>query len=240
MVEQAITFAGRRLKLAVCDEADQSIINEIFKWREYRAAEAIIKEAATAIIDGGAHHGFFTLYARALNPRVHILAVEPATANQRELRRQLEQNRVDRVTVVAGAIAGSPGPRYLLAAADSHNHALAPATSAQSGQPLLPGEKVLAYSFSELLRQHNWSRVDLLKLDIEGGEWEVINSLREEDYRQLGALIFEHHSNPRHPAGELVVKLREAGFSVQRFPSRFDKNLGFIWARNKRRTQGLS
>ncbi len=62
-----LKFNGEIFHLSIRDEADNSVMREIFKLREYRAAEAIIKESADVILDVGAHVGFFVLYARALN-----------------------------------------------------------------------------------------------------------------------------------------------------------------------------
>ena len=66
-------------------------------------------------------------------------------------------------------------------------------------------------------------------MDIEGAEEEIIHSLTPSDYAKIEAIIMEYH-NP-HTAKKLESILRENRFKVQIFPSRFDKKMGFLFAR---------
>jgi hypothetical protein len=45
MNQTEIIFNNKRLQGRWRDEADESVWAEIFKWREYRAADAVIKKA---------------------------------------------------------------------------------------------------------------------------------------------------------------------------------------------------
>ena len=81
MNERNFVFNGQSLRLSVRDDADESVVNEIFKFREYRRAEEVIAGAKDPIIDAGAHAGFFCAYARTFNNKVKIYAVEPEENN---------------------------------------------------------------------------------------------------------------------------------------------------------------
>ena len=72
-----VKLGGNSWQARLRDEADQSVFNEIFKLGEYRSADEAIKNAKDAIVDVGAHAGFFSMYCRALNKKVKIFAVEP-------------------------------------------------------------------------------------------------------------------------------------------------------------------
>lgn len=69
---------------------------------------------------------------------------------------------------------------------------------------------------SEIMRSNNHSRIHLLKLDIEGAEYDVIDSIIE-DKLPIGILCVEFHPGP---AGELdivqaaVEKLEDNGYAV--------------------------
>ena len=55
-------------------------------------------------------------------------------------------------------------------------------------------------------------RIDLLKLDIEGAEYEVLPTL---DLRELGVKVFAvqlHHNGSVRQARALVARLREQGY----------------------------
>ena len=54
-----IKFRDQEIVVSPRDEVDVSVMREIFKLREYKAAETIIAEAEAPILDVGSHAGFF-------------------------------------------------------------------------------------------------------------------------------------------------------------------------------------
>lgn len=220
-------FGAKSWRIFLRDEADRSVFNEIFKLREYRSAEEAIRNAEDPIIDAGAHAGFFTLYCKALNPKVKIFAIEPEPGNFSALKRHLEENKIKNVKIVRAALAGQSGQRSLLISPDSHNHKLAEIEN--SGDQKV---EVTAYSFADFLKKNKIKNVSLLKMDIEGGEFEVIKSLSAKDLSMVNFVILEYHNKQRR--AELEQKLRENKFGAQVFPSKFDKTMGFLFAKNKR------
>jgi len=226
MEPTVIKFAGSEFKLFPRVGADVSVMREIFKLREYRVVEEIIKSASEPILDAGAHAGFFCLYCRALNPKVKIIALEPEENNLKLLEKHLKENRTKGVQVVAGALASETGDRELTISDDSHNHYL----SSESESGVL----VRAFSLSDLGRTQKVQRFALIKMDIEGAEFEVFNNLKSEDYHLFKSVILEYHNSRSNDYKEIEIKLRENGFGVQIFPSKFDKTMGFIFGKNKR------
>ena len=220
---------GRELKLQIRDEADDSVVGEIFREHEYRIVESIIASASDPILDIGAHAGFFTLYARTLNPTVRIVAVEPEPGNFELLEKHLEENEIVNVDVIKAALAAKTGNRMLKIARDSHNHRLSAIGRSDSGGESI---SVYTYSLSDLLKKCIINKVSLLKMDIEGGEFEVFESLSPEILSKVDCLILEYHQKSGD-FREIETLLRESKFAVQVFPSRFDKKMGFIFARNK-------
>ena len=239
--------------LYIRDEADESVFNEIFKLHEYRIADEVIKNAKHPIVDVGAHAGFFTMHARAVNEQVKIFAIEPETKNLEFLHRHLTENKIIGVKIIEAALAESSGPRKLVIAPDSHNHTLAAAVIPDlfAGQADLIGNPggdkpnsdfggndnmrvtVDTASFSDLLKQYKIKKVSLIKMDIEGGEYEVFEGMSEADLSVVNYLILEYHEG-REKSKKIEDKLRVNGFAVQVFPSKFDKTMGFIFAHNKR------
>lgn len=223
------------------DEADQSVFNEIFKLHEYRSADEVIKVAKNPIIDVGAHAGFFTMYCRSLNKKVKIYSVEPEANNLKLFKQHLEENEISGVKVVAGALAKETGKRELIIADDSHNHKLAGFVSSDGMFPDFVDsegntEKTVvaeAFSFTDFCQKNKIKKISLLKMDIEGGEYEVFDGMSVKDFAMVNFIILEYHIKDNEHK-YLAEKLRINGFGVQMFPSRFDKKMGFIWANNKR------
>jgi FkbM family methyltransferase len=216
------------------DEADRSVFNEIFKLKEYRSAEIAIKNAKYAIVDAGAHVGFFTMYCRSLNKKAKIYAVEPETNNLKLLKRHFDENKISGVKVIAGALAFQTEERKLALSADSHNHRLSPI-----GDNIDKQISVQAFSLADFCQQNKIKKISLLKMDIEGGEHELFDGMSEADLSVVNFIILEYHTISNQQVSRLShkqieEKLRANGFGVQIFPSHFDKTMGFVWANNKR------
>ncbi|MFA6528604.1 MAG: FkbM family methyltransferase [Candidatus Gracilibacteria bacterium] len=218
MEKISLNFANRTLTLAIRDEADQSVMREIFKFGEYRIAEPTIK-TAKIIIDAGAHAGFFTMYARALNKTAKIIAIEPEKANIEALEHHLKTNPITGVKIIKKALANKTEKRDFFISKDSHNHSF---TQTHNSTPT----EVDSINLRDIIKQ---DKISLLKMDIEGAEEEIIHSLTKDDYAKIEAIVMEYH-NPR-TIKKLESILRENRFKVQIFPSQFDKKMGFLFAK---------
>ena len=231
LLVKKVRFRGREFTIFLRPDADESVVAEIFEWQDYRAAEAVLGASALPVLDVGAHIGVFTLYARALSPLARIHALEPEAENFALLRRNVAANQLENVKLHQVALAGTTGRGRLLLEADSINHRLARGAD-ESGAA---GERAVAtFRLGDFLDSACIPAVGLLKMDIEGGEYAVLEGLEEPDFARLRHIFLEYHdlSDRRHR--ELDELLRRSGFSVQVFPSQFEKGMGFMLARNKR------
>jgi FkbM family methyltransferase len=225
-------FQNKNYRVNLRGQADASVWAEIFQLREYRLAEEIIKNAQFPIIDAGAQAGFFVLYCRALNDKIRIYALEPEPANALVLAKHLKANHIGEVKIFQQALAGKSGKREFYVSNDTHDHSL-----------IKPGEfkakiTVNALSLSDFLQEHKLNKISLLKMDIEGGEYEVLENLAKADWAKLDNILLEYHDMPNKNHNQLADLIRQNGFSLEIFPSHYDKNLGYMMARNKSITQG--
>ncbi|MFA6105153.1 MAG: FkbM family methyltransferase [Patescibacteria group bacterium] len=222
---------GKSFSVYIRDDADESVAAEIFDKHEYRIADDIIKSATDPIIDIGSHAGFFSLYVRTLNENVPILAIEPEPNNIDQLSRHLKENNIKSIKVVAGAVAADAGRRHLVVSKDSHNHYLLNREDVKTQNSTI----VNTWSLPELLKKSIIDNVSLVKMDIEGGEYEVFEGLKIEDLAKIKAFIIEYHLDGGKKYQVIENNLRVNGFGVQIMPSKFDKKMGFIFAVNKRK-----
>ncbi len=223
-----INFNNQEFQLDLSTEADISVAAEIFKHREYRMADEAIKNADT-ILDVGAHKGFFAAYCAALNPKAEIFCIEPEKNNLTALKNNKKINKLKNVTVVEGALSDRTAQVNLVVTTDSHNHYLD--DIAEEGDVM---QATMAYKFSDLLREYKIKFVSLLKMDIEGGEYAVFDGIDADDFYKIKNIVMEYHNFPDRNYKKIEQQLRENGFGVQVFPSKFDKTMGFIFANNKR------
>lgn len=227
-----VRFRNQRFTIFLRPDADESVVAEIFEWQDYRAAEPLLCASRDPILDVGAHIGVFTLFARALNGAARIYALEPEEENFAFLRRNLAANQLREVKVFQAALGGKTGAGRLLLESDSINHHLARDAGEAAGSA---SQKVSVFRLGDFLRQNQLPTVGLVKMDIEGGEYAVLENMSEEDFARVQNFFLEYHDLSGHRHRELDELLRRQGFGVQIFPSAFEKGMGFLLARNKRR-----
>lgn len=229
METRRIKFSGKPIILQLRDDVDDSVACEIFKHREYRRAEGAIHEAKAAIVDAGAHAGFFTIYCRALNPNVMIYALEPEAENFGTMLKNFGLNSMINVEPLQFALSDKSGTADLLISDDSHNHSLEKVGMFSGGKSV----KVKTLSLSGLAEKFMLKKIDLVKMDIEGGEFDVILKLSDKDFSIVNYFVLEYHNVGAKNHKILEKTLRENHFGVEIFPSKFDKKMGFIFAGNK-------
>lgn len=223
----ALTSNKQTFNVTIRDVADQSVANEIFKFHEYRRAEECIKNARHPILDVGAHAGFFTLWARSFNPIIPIICIEPHPDNILALNKHIIQNNLAFITVVAGALTATSGQRNLGVSRDTHNHKI---ITEKNNKSIV----VQGYPLMQIADKYKVNRFSLVKMDIEGGEYELFNAWGEQEFQKIATLVMEYHDLGAYNSSLIEKVLREHGFGVQKFPSQFDKTMGFFLATNKR------
>ncbi len=231
MEKRTFTFNNQTLHVSLRDEADNSVFAEIFKLREYRRAEEKIITATSPIIDVGAHAGFFSLYTRALNPTAPIFALEPEANNLEALEKTVEQNKLAGVSIIPKALHDQTGRANLMLAADNHNHYIERPFKGD-GKKI----RVATISLSELCSLYAITKISLVKMDIEGGEYVIFDSWDDKDFGMIETIILEYHNTKSKTYKLIETRLREHGFSVEVFPSKFEKTMGFLFAQNKRKS----
>lgn len=69
--------------------------------------------------------------------------------------------------------------------------------------------------------------INLLKLDIEGAEYEVLTALSSYYYKKINQIFLEFHGDPK----PLFIKLKNEGYVVEYRDSNENDNSGFIYAK---------
>lgn len=179
----------------------------IFFRREYDVA----RDCRT-IVDAGANIGAFSLYAARTAPAAHIVALEPFPSTHARLLAHVERNGLnDRVACRPWALAAADGARRMDdSSGPSQSRGLyAAEPEASNGSVGVPVE---AITLATLWEREQLGQVDLLKLDIEGGEHELLGATPAEVLRRASAIALEYH--PNGPREALFACLKGAGFAL--------------------------
>jgi FkbM family methyltransferase len=153
------------LGLWVGEFCDLHVIREAFGDQTYRLPDAVQPHT---ILDLGANLGASVLWFHRRFPDAEIHAVEPDQRSLRKLRRNV--GALPGVTVYAAAVAAEPGRRPFYEAKRAWSSSLYGGAAAESRRAT-----VNTLTLPTLVRQClGRQRVDLLKLDVEGAEWELL------------------------------------------------------------------
>lgn len=177
------------------------LVHEIFRAGCYDppTALATLIGPDPRILDVGANVGVFTAFARRRWPQATIVMVEADPDNVSALERFVESDASGRIEVIAAAASTTDDPVHFKAGhgTGSRIATTGPMTTAVDVLPL-------------------FARVDLVKLDIEGGEWPILRDPRLADLQDT-TLVMEYHAygtDGRPPLDLATELLTQAGFSV--------------------------
>jgi FkbM family methyltransferase len=152
------------------------------------------------IIDGGANIGLSVIYFKRRFPNAHVTAFEADPSVAQVLRRNLQARGLGDVEVRAQALW-------------SHDGELAFQPEGADGGRIALSTNIAVKVPTVALTHQLDEPIDFLKLDIEGAEFEVLQSCRD----RLGMVdkaFIEYHSKAGEPQqlAELLALLKDAGF----------------------------
>ena len=184
------------------------VVTPVFHKRVYTPRGFEIRPDDT-VVDVGANIGAFAVYA-AQRTRGRVLAVEPHPGNADALRRNLRANGAERAEVAECAVADAPGTLPLFLGTSGTTHQLfAVGKDAGAGESV----DVRVVTFSELLAEHGFPRVDFLKLDCEGAEGLILPGLPDAVLGAIRTIAMEFHDDVSPLAHDALAKLlEEKGF----------------------------
>ncbi|WP_081413781.1 FkbM family methyltransferase [Eisenibacter elegans] len=124
------------------------------------------------IIDAGANIGLAALYFTAYFPQAHIIALEPESANFAQLQWHCRHNPSVHIQALQAALWHQDTHLYLDQSFRDGSHSAFAVTTVPT-TALTPTQ---AFSPKTLWAQHQWPRIDIFKIDIEGAEKELIKA----------------------------------------------------------------
>jgi FkbM family methyltransferase len=188
---------------------DRHVVFEVFVEDIY----AVSLAPGSVVVDVGAHIGCFSLLAAAHGARV--FSFEPFPSNFAALQRNLARNHAADAHAFQVAVTGARETRQMFI----------PENSGHTGRfSLHPGRgpqtiAVPCTSFDALVAEHRLARIDLLKLDCQGSEYEILYGIAPATFERIRAIVAEcevFDAPPRWSAGALQAFLDELGFETVR------------------------
>jgi FkbM family methyltransferase len=197
---------------------DKSIFTEVALEEKYFPKKLKLGKNSV-ILDLGAHIGIFSVLANLKFPYAKIYSIEPAKDNFRLLSEQTKINQTN-IHPFNVAISNKKGKMKLY----SGRHSARQSLLRKEGDNF---DVVETLSLKDFFKEQKIEKCDLLKIDIEGGEYDLFYSTPKEIFKKIKIIFLETHEIEGENPGELIEFLKKQGFEI------FFKEKDFVYAFNK-------
>jgi len=168
-----------------------------FEFYELKIYDGMIKQG-DVILDIGASSGTFTNYALDQGAS-HSFAVEPFPRSVNNLRKTFGADK--RVTIIDKAISDTRGEKSFY----MFNKNSTMGSLYQQEDKFTFEEKVDAITFQDLFDNYKLPKIDLMKIDTEGSEYAIFDTIEDLDIERL---IIEFHYN-KGEVNRIIDKLKK-------------------------------
>ncbi len=171
------------------------------------------------VVDAGAHVGLYSLIASVFAREV--IAIEPHPTNFKLLRLNLKMNNVENVIAINKAVWSKSDSLFFYEGTHTGAH------STINFQKF--GDKkfmICSLSLNEIIEK--FGKINLLKMDIEGSEFEVLGKIKEvETFKNIENIAVECHLKIGD-VNKLERYLKRNGYRIEKFsPPLFKEKAGY-------------
>ncbi|MEA2443013.1 MAG: hypothetical protein QOJ12_305 [Thermoleophilales bacterium] len=165
---------------------DAFVLHEVVRGGDYDLPADVVAALADAarplrVVDLGANVGYFTLRLLGRYPDAHVVAFEPDRSNVAVLRAALRRNGVERgVEIIEACAATADGSVGFIDGLECESRV---ALDGEAAAATVPALDVFPYL----------DGADLVKIDIEGSEWDLLADPRLGDALPR-VIVLEYHS----------------------------------------------
>jgi FkbM family methyltransferase len=205
---------------------DYHVFHRIFARDEYQV-DALAPGSLDTVIDLGGHIGSFAVRAAPLARRV--LTFEPHPDNFKFLKQNTETYA--NVTARCMAVAGKRGTATLHVSDIPAAHSLYRPKAAQA---IVGTAQVETITLADILLENQVDCCDLLKIDVEGAEYDILYGLPDDLWPRIRRVAMEYDPLPNGPPTwniqDLARFLTDRGQRVRFYPSKRHPDKGHLYS----------
>ena len=215
------TRSGLKIKIRV-NSTDLMALTHVWMIQEYYDNGFSINND-DIIIDVGAHIGLFALLASQFCKNGKIFCYEPIKENYELLIENIEINKIKNVFPNNLAVTKETSRAKIFLNDDQSGHSM----FVQNDNFV----EVNSKSLPDIFVDNRINECNFLKLDCEGAEYEIIESLSSDLFTKISKTVIEYHMADTKPEllKQLINKLKQFSFSVHTRPLFID--IGFLFAK---------
>ena len=215
------------LQFFVGSPMDVWVIKETCIDRDYIPGKGEI-QAGWNIIDIGGGLGDFTMLAAKKSSTGVVHAYEPLLHSMGLLKQNIELNRCTNVVCFNEAVASQDG-RMKISSGDVEAVSSQFKTDQSTGAGTVP-----ATALEKVLSRLPKGKCDFLKIDCEGGEYDILLKSPSECLKKIDRISLEYHDGfTPYSHQQLEQHLRQNGFDVQTKSNPVHDYLGLMYAERK-------
>lgn len=197
------------LNIIVQCSGDLFALNEMYIKKVYDQ-EPVRIPYNSVVLDVGAHIGTFSLYAAKLCKAKKVYSFEPCPESYETLKLNIQNNQLnDIITPIQTAIDAKAETRELLI--DPENSLRNSFYVSDQNSQRSDAVKVKCITLKQTMKENNVDFVDFLKLDCEGSEWGILETIDQETISKIGIIAMEYHFKSREEFSKLLGQI---GYSV--------------------------
>ena len=186
------------------------------------------------VVDIGAGLGDFVLSAANERPNCKIWAFEPFPESFELLQENIALNQIKNVQVVQTAVSSQSGPMKMFLTGAAVQHIASNEYSPDSAGNAHEIE-VQSQSINDLFSADGMTHCNFLKMDCEGGEFDILLNAKPETLAKIHHICLEYHDNATSFSHvDLEKFLKASGFNVRTTQNPVHHYLGFLYAENLR------
>lgn len=180
------TAAGPVWKLDLTNPTHRWLVYGYYEgpgfWRWLKRHRGSIR----TIVDSGANIGQTVIHFSSLVPEARVFAYEPGSEARQWLSDCIEKNHLQKITVSASGLGRAPGQFFLSSEGAANLHGSWNKVNATQG------ERIEVATLDSEIAKFGTQRIDLWKLDMEGGELDALEGARNLLRNKcIGAVLME-------------------------------------------------
>lgn len=188
---RAIQWDGRQVHHPVGHSGLAAALLELWFEDEYRVKRVPVPSGCV-VVDAGANVGLFSIQIARRAPAARVIAIEPEQQCFECLQANLRAFSLTNVEVHRLGLGRHTGFAEIEKAARSLDNRLVNFAAKPKGS-----DSVAIVSMDDLFDRLVLNEVELLKMDIEGSEYDVFSNVHTETLTKIKTLVAEFHDNIR-------------------------------------------
>ena len=226
--EYVILETKNNIKIKIrTDSTDIMQLATVWLAEDYKITDFSINDN-DIIIDIGAHIGLFSLFASQYCKNGKIYCFEPIKENYDILTENIDLNKIKNLIPFNYAVSKESNHKKIYLNSDDSAHSIFP-----SGENFI---EVKSTTIKSIFDENQINNCNILKLDCEGAEYEIIDSIPKEYFFRINKIIIEYHLASKKPElyENLLKKLEDLSFKIK--IEKITDDMGMIYALNQKNT----